>query len=130
MEKNCYIKYFKVSKNDTAVTEISTNDFKPVALNRFKRGMPVFVQSDDLNAGQAFNYSLLSEKDSFYGYLEKAVAMERAKSGALIYINSMIREIEAGIAKLIKYRIDHYDDLNRNLLDENIKKFRKAMHIK
>jgi hypothetical protein len=66
----------------------------------------------------------------FYGYLDKAVAMEKAKAGALAYINQMVKEVEKGIKKLEQYRDDHYHDLNINLLDANINRIKKQMNIK
>jgi hypothetical protein len=66
----------------------------------------------------------------FYGYLNKAIAMEKAKAGALVYINQMVKEVERGIQKLEQYRNDHYDDLNVNLLDANINKIKRQMNMK
>ena len=43
----------------------------------------------------------------FYGYMDKVTAMEKAKAGALSYINKMITEVEQGIKKLVQYRNDH-----------------------
>jgi len=70
-------------------------------------------------------YSLPPDDDMFYGYTDKVTAMEKAKSGALKYINHMIKEVEQGIKKLVQYRNDHYKDLNANLLDANIRKLKK-----
>lgn len=56
--------------------------------------------------------------------------MEKAKAGALSYINKMITEVEQGIKKLVQYRNDHYEDLNSNLLDVNIRRLEKEMFIK
>ena len=56
--------------------------------------------------------------------------MEKAKAGALVYINQMVKEVERGIQKLEQYRNDHYDDLNVNLLDANINKIKRQMNMK
>lgn len=77
-----------------------------------------------------FESSLPSDNSMFYGYMSRITAMERAKAGALKYINNMIREIEQGIKKLIQYRNDHYEDLNVNLLDDNIRRLKREMFIK
>jgi hypothetical protein len=130
MKNNHFIKYYRVYKNDTAVTEVSANDFKPVLRRRFKRGLPVIGLMDVLCQMPGFQYSLPPDDDMFYGYTDKVTAMEKAKSGALKYINHMIKEVEQGIKKLVQYRNDHYEDLNVNLLDANIRKLKKEMFIK
>jgi hypothetical protein len=66
----------------------------------------------------------------YYGYIDRATAMEKAKSGALSYINQMIGELDRGIQKLVKYRNDHYDDLNINLLDSNIQRLKREIYSK
>lgn len=130
MKKNNFIKYYRVYKNDTSVTEVSVNDFKPVLPKRFKRGIPVAGPGDALYPTPCFECSLPPDDRMFYGYLNKATAMERAKAGALAYINQMIKEVELGIKKLVQYRNDHYEDLNINLLDANIRRLKKEMYIK
>jgi hypothetical protein len=42
----------------------------------------------------------------------------------------MIREAEQGITKLKQYRINHYEDLNKNLADANIRMLEMEMNIK
>jgi len=66
----------------------------------------------------------------FRAYTDRAMAMENAKSGALAYIQKMIMDVELGIAKLITYRNEHHEDLNFNLIDANIRKFKRQMYIK
>jgi len=56
--------------------------------------------------------------------------MVKAKAGALNHMNHIIKEIEAGIRKLVQYRNDHYEDLNVNLLDANIQRIKKEMNMK
>jgi len=115
MRTQSIFKYYRVYHNETSVIEISANDFKPAA---FKRG------------GRGMNYSLSSVKQKFCDYIDKARAMEQAKAGALVHINKMILDVELAIAKLVKYRTDNYEDLNHNLLDANIHKFKSQMYIK
>jgi hypothetical protein len=67
---------------------------------------------DGLGQIPGFQYSLPLDDSMFYGYTDKVTAMEKAKYGALKYINHMIREVEQGIKKLVQYRNDHYEDLN------------------
>jgi hypothetical protein len=112
MKKNHFFKYYRVYKNDTAVTEVSVNDFKQVLRRRFKRELPVVGVVDGLGQMPGFQYSLPPDDSMFYGYTDKVTAMEKAKYGALKYINHMIREVEQGIKKLVQYRNDHYEDLN------------------
>ncbi len=130
MKNNHFFKYYCVYKNDTTVTEVSVNDFKPVLHRLFKRGLPVTGFMDGLGQMPSFQYSLPPDDDMFYGYTDKVTAMEKAKYGALNYINNMIKEVEQGIKKLVQYRNDHYEDLNVNLLDANIRKLKKEMFIK
>jgi len=123
-----YLKYYRVFKHDTAVTEVLVNDFKPV---KAKKGLLTGGQQDVLCTIPYLEYSLPTDDESmFYDYLEKHLAMEKAKSGALTYINQMINEIEQGIKKLMQYRLDHYDDLNTDLLAANIHRLKKEMNIK
>ena len=113
-------KFYRVYKNDTAVTEISVNDFKPHVALSFKRGIPV-------TAGGYFNYSLLPDESMYYGYPDRAEAMEKAKAGALAYIEVMMKDAQSAINKLVLYRHDHYTDLNVTLLDANIQKLKKQL---
>nr|MCS3813027.1 hypothetical protein [Mucilaginibacter sp. X4EP1] len=46
--------------------------------------------------------------------------MEMAKAGVLKYIETLIDRGRSGMATLLKYRIDHYEDLNKNLTYVNI----------
>ncbi|MDV6217845.1 hypothetical protein R1T15_25250 [Mucilaginibacter sp. L3T2-6] len=130
MKKNNFIKYYRVYKNDTSVTEVSVNDFKPVLPGRFKRGIPIAGPGDAHCPLPCFEYSLPPDGSMFFGYPDKVTAMEKAKAGALAYINEMIKEVELGIKKLVQYRNDHYEDLNINLLDANIRRLKKEMYIK
>jgi hypothetical protein len=58
----------------------------------------------------------------FHGFLSRIRAMEYAKAGALKYISKLIDDGERGYDLLIKYREAHYEDLNINLTDKNIRK--------
>ncbi len=130
MKRQNYFKIYRVFKNDTAVTEVSTNNFAPVVSRRFKIGLPVLPAIDVYCTFPCSEYSLLPDDEMFYGYLDKATAMEKAKSGALMHINLMIKEIDLRIKKLVQYRHEHHDDLNINLLDANIRRVKKEMNIK
>jgi len=104
MKKNNYSRYFRFLKYDTVVNEISTNDFK-----RFKAKLPI-----------APTYSLVIKDPLYYGFLSRTRAMEMAKAGALEYMETLIDKGREGMAELLKYRNDHYDDLNETLTYANI----------
>jgi hypothetical protein len=106
MKQHNYYRYFRVFKNDTVVTEISTNDFiplKPKPLNR-----------------QALTYTLPVNEPMFYGYLNHVKAMEMAKAGALEHINALIAMGKDGELALYEYRFHHFQDLTVNLVEANI----------
>ena len=126
MKRNNYTRYFRVFKNDTAVTEIFANDFIPVLTRRLKHGLPVNTPVDALNA---IAYSLPPDDAMFYGYLKQAHAMQKAKDSALNYINFLIKEAGPGTKKLKQYREDHYYDLNVTLLDANIRRVENESNI-
>jgi hypothetical protein len=105
MKKNSYSRYFRFLKNDTVINEISTNDFKP------------HVKFEPI---AATTYSLVINYPLYYGYLSRTRAMEMAKAGALKYIETLIDRGRSGMATLLKYRTDHYEDLNKNLTYTNI----------
>ena len=129
MKNTFSITHYRVYKNGTAVIKVSANDFKPVLARHFKRGLPAesFLDADGHGI---FAYSLPPDGQMFYGYGTRARAMEKAKAGALAYISQMIREVERGIERLRQYRLDHYEDLNTELLDANIRRLEREMHIK
>ena len=114
MQQHNFTNYYRVYQHDTAVTKVSANDFKQVITHI------------------AFSpvYSLPTDGTMFYGYLNQIEAMEKAKAGALAYINEIIKKVDEGIDQLKQYRIDHYEDLNINLLDANIRRLEQEMHIK
>ncbi len=128
MKKITYLKYYRVYKNGTSVTEVSANDFRPVRANRFKKGWLVNAPVDVLCAIPVQGYTLPADDLMYYGYTSRVEAMEKAKSGAMAYINAMIKGIEQGIATLRQYRNDHYEDLNVNLLDANIRRLQTDMN--
>lgn len=96
-----YYKYYRVNINDTAVTEIPVNDFKPV------------------NAKPSGTLTL--DRDSLL-FSDIGQAMEKAKDGAQAYIAQLIERGAEGLPELLQYRMDHYEDLNINLVDANIQK--------
>jgi hypothetical protein len=65
-------------------------------------------------------YTLPINEPQYYGYLSRTRAMEMAKAGALEYMEILIDGGRAGRATLLKYRSDHYEDLNETLTYDNI----------
>jgi hypothetical protein len=118
--KKAYYKYYKVFKNDTTVKEVFTGDFKI-----FQPTLQKIKAAIGLNLGIYPVFSLLDDNLMFYGFLSQVKAMEFAKAGALKYISKLIDEGEKSYDLLIKYRETHYDDLNINLTDRNIKRIEK-----
>jgi hypothetical protein len=104
LKQHYYYRYYRVNKNDTTLQIFSANDFRP-------RSAVV--------AGSC-HYSLLPGWKGYDQYTDIGQAMEKAKAGALNYIDQLITEGEAGIPKLLQYRMDHYEDLHINLVDSNI----------
>ncbi|OOQ56593.1 hypothetical protein [Mucilaginibacter pedocola] len=129
MKNRSYICFYRVYKHDTVVTEVRSNDFKPRTSAKFDRGLPV-AHPEEMNGSPQCYYELPPDELMFYGYLDKALAMEKAKAGALAYIGQMISDVEQGIKKLTQYRQDHYEGLNIDLLDAQIRKFRNSMNMK
>jgi len=101
-----YSRYFRVFHNDTAVTEISTNDWRYVKVHPAKVKPIVYSLPEPL----------------FYGYLTLAKAMEMAKAGALAHINALIAMGRDGELALYEYRFRHYQDLAVGLVEANILK--------
>ena len=100
--------YYRVFRNDTAVKAISFNDFKPVRLN-----------------GSKPNFSLVADGEMYLEYESEVCAMEKAKEGALKYIECLIKQGAESRERLYQYRYDHYEDLNINLLDARIRTLEK-----
>jgi hypothetical protein len=111
-------KFYKVYKNETAVIKVSANDLKPFqpVLKKIKAA----CQADG-------SFSLPANEFMFCGFRSQISAMEHAKKGALKYIGKLIGEGEKSADLLIKYRLDHYDDLNINLVDRNIRKLESKL---
>lgn len=128
MKQSNYIKYFRVFKNDTAVTEVSTNDFKPFQSKRPKTEPTAGKSKNAVDPVPGCIYSLPPDQEMFYGYLTRFEALERAKAGAIAYIDVMIKDEEKDIQKLKQYRMDHFEDLNINLLEENIRSLETKMN--
>ncbi|TCC96853.1 hypothetical protein [Pedobacter psychroterrae] len=101
-------KCYQVYKNQTNVSVVSINDFTNHQVHR------------PGNIGKV--YTLPPEKEMFTGYSDLVTALEKAKVGALAHITKLISRKQAGLSELLQYRIDHYEDLNVNLLDANIRK--------
>ncbi|MCL4642044.1 MAG: hypothetical protein M5Z89_23775 [Olivibacter sp.] len=122
-----YYRYYRVSINNTEITEMSSNDFTRINMKPFntiwKDNHPVKVYYSLTNQA----YSLTGVRSIQQDFVDKITAMEHAKSGALHYISSLIAQADAVIAVLKQYRIDHYDDLNKNLLEDNIRRLERLM---
>jgi hypothetical protein len=117
-----YFKFYKVFKNETLVTEVLTNDFKI-----FQRTYIKIKIACALHSWQRRAFFLPADDIMFYGFTSRIRAMEYAKAGALKYIAKLIDDGGAGYGLLSKYREDHYEDLNINLTDRNIKKIEWAL---
>jgi len=107
-----YYKYYRVNQEDTAVIEISANDFKVPETHG--------KASDRL-------YTLLPVDQRFYLFTDISRAMEKAKANAQRAINELIDGGEKSLPKLLQYRMDHYEDLHVNLVDANIQKTEDEM---
>lgn len=105
-----YYRYYRVNKNDTALQAFSTNDF---------RLRPAVITG-------IINYSLLPGWEGYDQYADIGQAMEKAKAGALNYIEHLITGGEASLPKLLQYRMDHYEDLHINLVYNNIQQVEAA----
>ncbi|MBB6131114.1 hypothetical protein [Mucilaginibacter lappiensis] len=120
MKQQNYTRYYRVFKNDTVITEFSANDFQSLKLKASGRNWIIGNTGEILGAIADIPYVLPPLGVLYYGYKTQAEAMEGAKAGALCYINSLIAMGEAGEQTLIQYRMDHYEDLNINLVEANI----------
>ena len=125
MEKHSSNKYYRVFTNDTAVTEVSFNNFKLPVVRDYRKEALTGNSVDELFSIPYHTYSLLAEKDRYYGYELKTHAMEMAKAGALNHLKELIAEGPKSNDKVYQYRFDHYDDLNINLKDSNIRRLEK-----
>ncbi|PST82761.1 hypothetical protein C7T94_08925 [Pedobacter yulinensis] len=112
--------YYQVFLNDTTVTRVSANDFKPQA------ALPLMARHTPTRSA----YSLPAAEAMFYGYASRVNAMEKAKSGAIKHIGSLIDRAEKSIQAIKAYRMAHHTDLNVTLLDANIRKLEKELNIK
>lgn len=119
-----YCKFYKVDNNDTVVTEVSVNDFKVFTPDYLKIKTACALHSLACPA-----FFLPDSGQMFYGALSRIKAMEHAKAGALKYIAKLIEGGELSYGLLLKYREDHYDDLNINLTERNIRKLEMAAGI-
>lgn len=120
MKKNNFMRYFRVFSQDTIITEISTNDFRPLKLKPVKKNWLIGNTTEIYKAIVSVTYALPVGERLFYGYTTRARAMEMAKAGALRHINSLIDLGEDGEKQLLQYRTDHFEDLEVNLVYANI----------
>lgn len=121
MEKRSFNKYYRVFTDHTVVTEVSFNDFKPPIVRKTLKEISALHSGNKALAVVWDTYSLLPEKDRYYGYLSKSRALKMAKVAALKVINKLIAEGPASDFKVYQYRFDHYDDLNFNLIESAIR---------
>ena len=122
--RKAYFKFYKVLKNDTAVTEVLTNDFNI--------SKPAYLKIKTACTLQSAAHSAFSIPDDgfmFYGFLSRIKAMEFAKAHALKYIDKLIEGGVMSYGLLLKYREEHYEDLNINLTDRNIRKLEMDLGI-
>ncbi|WP_270089910.1 hypothetical protein [Sphingobacterium sp. SYP-B4668] len=111
-----YIKYYRVYKNQTDVVIISANDFARSPWQSCSNEVQQEQPSTDVE-----HYTLNPNFYKFRDYTDIILAMERAKSGALCYINSLLSEATKIIITLKTFRADNYQNLNHNLLDRHIR---------
>ncbi len=119
MERHNFTSYYRVYKNDTTVTEVSTNDFIPLTTRHFKAGLVTGPPVDVLCSIPSY-YFLPVGNAMYYGYATKIKAMEMAKAGAIKHINVMLKAGLSRNTELMQYRCDHYTDLNVTLREANI----------
>jgi len=113
---NSYIKYYRVYKNQTGVIAISANDFTRTHWQSCSNEIQQEHPSTDGN-----HYTLNPNIHKFRDYAHVILAMERAKAGALSYINALLTEANNIITTLRKYRADNYEHLNKDLIDSRIR---------
>ncbi|WP_439698849.1 hypothetical protein ACFGVS_12320 [Mucilaginibacter sp. AW1-7] len=101
-----YYRSYRVDKNDTGIKMIPANDFSLVGARLTDRHNVI--------------YTLQPDYEQYYQTTSLVKAMEKAKEGALTSINELIKRGDDGVAALLQYRIDHYEDLHVNLVDANI----------
>ncbi len=111
-----YFKFYRVFKNETLITEVVTDVFKPFQPTHREIKIACILHSRQHPA-----FFLPGDDAMFYGFTNLVKAMEHAKAGALKYISKLIDDGGEGYPLLLKYREDHYEDLNINLTDRNIK---------
>ncbi|TDQ11235.1 hypothetical protein [Pedobacter metabolipauper] len=104
MKSKQILKYYRVDRYDTTIIEISIDDFKEAKKNK-------------------------DQKSPYRVYAGLILALENAKADALTFINELVRKGEDGLPELLQYRIDHYEDLNINLIEANIRKIEDALMI-
>ncbi|MGF7080978.1 hypothetical protein [Mucilaginibacter sp. UYCu711] len=109
MTNSSSTQYFRVFQNETSITEVFGNESQ---LPQSETSTTVDTSSPVGNRWK--DYSLRSE------------AMEMAKAGALEYIDELIGQGESGLGALLQYRMDHYEDLNINLIYSNIENVKRT----
>ncbi len=122
--KRSYFKFYVVYKNETAVITASANNLKTFE--------PTLIKIKANCAKHSLlkpAFFLPADNQMFYAFLSPIRAMEHAKARALKYINKLIDEGENSLNTLLKYREDHYLDLNINLTDRNIKKLERSQQV-
>lgn len=125
-----YHHYYRVATHETQIIEMSAHNFTRINFMTYRTiwtdHHPVKVFSSIMDKLTLTQSIRLAYRD----YVDRVTAMEYAKSGALSYITSLIKQVDLSIATLKQYRMDHYDDLNKNLLDSNIRRLENLIKNK
>lgn len=108
MAQHGYLRYYQVKIHDTNVLPVYANDFKRLQVR------PAYTK-----------LQLLPADEMSMGYLSLVVALEKAKAGALSYLEQLAKAGKK--QEIIAYRIAHYEDLNINLIDRRIRQVEQAL---
>lgn len=111
--KQHYYQYYEVKHHETAITAFSVNDFRP-RKNAPATALPVV-------------FTLLPGWNKADVFTDIGQAMEKAKATTLAAINNLLKGGETTLPQLLQYRMDHYEDLNVNLVDANVQKMENEM---
>lgn len=122
-----YYRYSRVMNEDTNIIELSTNNFIALLKRPYRtiwtNNHPVKVYYSLADQPYHIDRAAIA----YHDYVDKILAMEKAKEGALKYIESLIEQGNLIASTLKQYRMAHYEDLNENLLDRKILELERAM---
>ncbi|MGJ1285210.1 hypothetical protein ACR79P_03825 [Sphingobacterium spiritivorum] len=114
---NAFTPYYRVYNNQTKIIVISKRDFTSTDSSFLYRISKGIIR---------FQY----DTPEYHDYTTLPLAMQKAKEGALLFIQSLILEGQKIVSALKKYRYDHYIDLNYHLLDAEIQKLERQLKNK